>query len=209
MTSTHRRWDKPTAIEEVAFKPASRAPCQQWLTCLRYHPGQRWGGAERPTASSHLRLQRSQREHCNGAWQAASPSPGRDHLQGKVWSPSARLSSLQHLPLLAGVCAATEIQSANPKHYLLIRWDRLLITAERKGQREWDPGKEKEVHSEHPGSRNPGNGETLEATFSLSGTEFMPFTRVCVQWNKRSRNLDLSYKQQLRTLVHRTLKRSP
>lgn len=121
-------WLYHSALKSIGFNPVSAV----WsLTCLHYHPGQQWDGAELPTASSHLQLQHNRREHCSDAWQAAWPSPGTEHLQHKILSASAQLFSMEHHLLLTGICAVTEIQSA--VHQALftasLRW--LLITSER------------------------------------------------------------------------------
>lgn len=120
---THRgqNWLHHSAIKTMTFNLVSTGQ----LTCLHYHPGQQWDGAEQPTASSHLRLQHNQREHCSDAWQAAWPSPGIDHLQNKVF-PSSALSTLQHLLPWAGICAAKKHTKCRAPS--IIHWDRLPIT---------------------------------------------------------------------------------
>lgn len=119
-----------TILPSNPLVSTQQAQCGQ-LTCPHYHPGQRWDGAELPAASSHLQLRRNRRERCSGAWQAAWPSPGTEHLQHKVSSSSARLFSLEHHLLLTGICAATEIQSVDHQALFTasLRW--LLITSER------------------------------------------------------------------------------
>lgn len=109
-------WPHHPAIKNMTFNPVSI----DQLTCLHYHPGQQWDGAEQPTASSHLQLQHNQREHCSDAWQAAWPSPGTDNLQHKVLSSSVQLSSLQHHLLLTGILCCQRNTKCRPPS--IIHW---------------------------------------------------------------------------------------
>lgn len=104
--------DRTNWLHLSALKPiivsTQQLQCGQ-LTCPHYHPGQQWDGAELPTASSHLQLRHNQRGRCSGAWRAAWPSPGTEHLQDKVSSSSAWLFSLEHHVRLTGICAPSII----------------------------------------------------------------------------------------------------
>ena len=63
----------------------------------------------------------------------------------------------------------------------------MLITPERKGQREGVSWKENRAHAEHSGSRNPENSPSLEATCGLSGTDYSINVHLCAMKQKEEK----------------------
>lgn len=116
--------DRTNWLHHSALKPISfnQVQCGQ-LTCLHYHPGQRWDGAELPTASSHLQLRHNRREHCSDDWQAAWPSPGTEHLQNKFCLHQLGCFPWNTTYFWQAFVLSQKYKVQTTKHYSLLHWD--------------------------------------------------------------------------------------